>query len=446
MRRLYWTFILFVKVALITAAAIWLYIHPGKISIEWQGFTIRTSVFFAVSALAIGGFIFAVIYHWWRRILAWPAQWRKQRQMKSLELGYNALNKGLLAVAAADGYNASKQAKKAVDLLPDVALSHLLAAQAAQLRDDSITADTHLAILAQHPDGQLFGLRGQLSRALQRQDRTEALRLARLAYAQQPQQPWVIDTTTQIEARQKNWVQAEKILRQALRLGGSETAKWEKDLASVLIALSDNGLAANDADDALACARDALKYAPNWTPAVTRLSELWQRKAYRRRAQKVLVNAWENAPHPELVTAWLQISGGERAVDRTALVEKLVSNNADNVEAAMAMAQAYLSAGLWGVARQHATRAISYRPDRAAYRLMADIEQADTGNTQKVRGWLEKAADAPLEPQWHCPVTHTTYAHWQPLNNQHDFNTIVWQTPLASSTEAETVSLLPSHV
>lgn len=431
MQRLYWTIVLLLKITLLFAAAIWFYFNPGTLQIDWQGTTIRTSTSFAAAVIAIALLVFAVIYHWWCVVLSLPKQWRNRRRQQSLELGCKALNKGLLAVAAADAYNAEKQAKKALSLLPDVALTHLLAAQAAQLRQDTASADTHLAILSQHPDGQLFGLRGQLMRALQREDRSEALRLARLAYAQQPQQPWVIDTTIQIEARQKNWVQAEKILRQALRLGGKETAKWEKDLAAVLLALSDKSLLQNDVDDALACARDALKFAPHWAPAVTRVAELWQHKTYRRRAQKALITAWENIPHPDLVTAWLHVSGGERAVDRTALIEKLINHNPENAEAAMAVAQAYLSAGLWGVARQHAARAIQYRPDRAAYRLMADIEQADTASTEKTRAWLEKAADVPIELQWYCMATGTIYPQWQVLNERHDFNTIAWQSPVA---------------
>lgn len=99
----------------------------------------------------------------------------------------------------------------------------------------------------------------------------------------------------------------------------------------------------------------------------------------------------------------------------------------------MAMAQAYFTAGLWGVARQHASRAIQYRPDRAAYRLMADIEQGDTNNTKKVRDWLDKAGEAPLEPQWQCLVTNEIFANWQPLNRQSDFNTIAWQTPFSAT-------------
>ena len=442
MRRFFTLLGWILKIALFFAAAFWLYLYPGKLSIDWQGRTIETSTSFAAFVAFAVLIIFAVIYHGWRLLLGWPRLWRKQRQIKAQELGYKSLNKGLLAVASGDAATASKNARKAVALLPDVALSHLLAAQAAQLNNDEVTADTHLAILTQHPEGQVFGLRGQLGRALQREDRTEALRLSRLAYSQQPHQPWVIDTALQLEARNQNWLQAEKILRQAVKLGGPETEKYQQNLAAVLVALSDEYIGRNDIEAALECARQAKKLVPGWTPAAIRVANLWQRKAYRRRAQKALMSAWEVSPHPELVTTWLQVSGAERALDRTAIVEKLIASNPDNREAAFAMAQAYFTAGLWGVARTHALRAIEYRPDRAAYRLMADIEQEDTKNSKKIRDWLDKAGDAPHEPQWQCTLTTEIFPSWQPLNRHQDFNTILWQTPFAQKWSMANVDLL----
>lgn len=421
------------KLAIFIAIAAWLYTHPGKIQIEWNDMTIETGTGFAALMLFITLMGFAILYHGWRKLLAIPTQWKRHRRMKSLELGYTALNKGLLSVAAGDVVTAGKNADKAVALLPDVALTHLLAAQAAHMRKDEINADAHLALLAQHPEGQLFGLRGQISRAMLRGDRSEAVRLTRLAYQQQPQQPWVIDMAIQMETRQQNWIQAEKILRQALRLGLPNTEKWQKDLATTLIAISDDFILRNDLDAALDCAREALKLHNGWSVAATRVARLWHRKTYRRRAQKTLINAWEHTPHPDILHEWLYISGAERSMDNTAIVEKLVSVNPENYESYYALGKSYMTAKLWGVARQHTMRAIQFRADRAAYRLMADIEQEDGRNNDAVRGWLDKAAEAPLEPQWQCRVSGELYPVWQVLNHQMDFNTITWQTPFTTA-------------
>jgi HemY protein len=432
MRRLINLLLFILKAAIVIGIGLWLYAHPGTVYLEWQDYAIETSVGFTAVILAIVIFIFALLYHGWRTLLAWPRLWRKQRQVKSLELGYKALNKGMLAVAAGDGTMANKQTKRALALLPDIALSHLLAAQAAQLNHDDVAADTHLAKLMLHPDGQLFAMRGQLTRALARDDRTEALRLSRVAYQQQSDQPWIIDTAVQMEARQQNWLQVEKILRQALKLKSEHSSRWEKDLAACLVCLSDSLRLKNDSDGALDCIREAVKRQPSWTPATTRLAQIWTQKTYRRRAQKVLLNAWELAPHPELVDVWVRIMGTERATDNTTTVERLVSSNPDNAEAALAMSQAFAQAELWGVARQHALRALEYRADRRSYRQLADIEQQDPTDSAQYRFWLDKAQDAPSEAQWLCHTTNEIFPQWQPLNRQGHFNTIQWQIPTAS--------------
>lgn len=446
MMRILRAFLTLLKLAIFIAIAAWLYTHPGQIQIEWNDMTIETGTGFAALMLFLTMMVFAVLYHGWRKLLSIPKQWKRHRRMKSLELGYAALNKGLLSVAAGDTITASKNADKAVALLPDVALTHLLAAQAAHMRRDEINADAHLALLSQHPEGQLFGLRGQISRALLRGDRSEAVRMTRLAYQQQPQQPWVIDMSIQMETRQQNWIQAEKVLRQALRLGLPDAQKWQNDLAAVLIALSDESAQRNDVDAAIDFAREALKLVPGWSVAATRIARLWHRKAYRRRAQKALLNAWEENPHPEILDAWLYISGAERSMDNTAIVEKLISVNPENYESYYALGKAYSHAGLWGVARQHVARAIQFRPDRAVYRLMADIEQEDGRNHNAIRGWLDKAAEAPLEPQWQCQATGELYATWQVLNHQMDFNTIVWQTPFTTARTALTGSIADTYL
>lgn len=437
MRRLFSFFTLLIKFALIAAAAFWVYLHPGTIHIDWEDRSIDTSVGFAALILSIVFIIFAALYHGWRTMLNWPREWRRYRKTRSMELGYRALNKGLLAVAGNDQSTATRQAKKALQLMPDAALTYLLAAQAAQLSGDDIAADAHLAKLAQLPDGQLFGLRGQLTRALQRDNFTEALRLSRSAYQEQPNQPWIIDAAVQLEARQRNWGQVEKILRQAIKLGGAETTRWKRDLGATLLSLSDEAKSKNDIEAALECAAEALKKNPGWTPAALRTADIWHRKAYRRRAQKTLQNAWEITPHPELVQAWLGISGSDRTTDAASTIEKLIGTNPSNAESALAMADVYRQARLWGVARQQALKALDYRADRAAYRLLADIEQGESGNSDKVRAWLEKASEAPAEPQWLCTVTQERFDTWQALNRQNNFDTIEWTTPQNISVSSE---------
>jgi HemY protein len=433
--------IFLVKLALLGAVVAWFLMYPGTVKIDWQGTTVETGVGTAAAVILVFAFLFGLVYHGWRTMLGWPKLWRERRQLKLMTLGYRAIDKGLLAIASGDATTASKHAKKALSLLPDVATAHLLAAQAAQLNHDDVAADTHLAKLAQHPEGQVFGLRGQINRALSRQDRTEAIRLARLAYVEQSEQPWIIDTNVQLEARARNWIQVEKILKKAVTLKTAESVRWQKDLAAALLAQSDAMKEAGDLEAALDCAREALKRQAGWTPAVLRVAELWHKKGYKRRAQKTLSEAWETNPHPDLLKLWVAVSAGERENGMMDRVDKLVGVNPDCYESAFAMAEASYKSMLWGVARQHAERALSYRADRAAFRLMAEIERGDGNDAKRIQSWLEKAAEAMPEKQWLCSITQMRFDMWQALNHQLDFNTIQWEAPATVSPSA---ALLPA--
>lgn len=425
------SFVVFLaKLALLGAIVAWFLLHPGRINITWNGVVIETSVGFAAILFSGCLFVFAFLYHGWRTVLSLPRRLRAHRAMAMTERGNAALYAGLLAMAAGDGRMAARHAKKAAALLPGIAMTHVLAAQAAQLNGDEATADHHLGLLAAHPDGTIFGLRGQIMRALQRDDKTEATRLARDAYGRDSEQPWVIDMLVQLEARQKNWTAVEKILRRAITLKAPEAPRWQGDLAAALLALSDDWKHKGDLDAALDCARDALKRRPGFVPAAIRVAHIWHARGYRRRAHTTLRDAWASAPHPDIVRAWktLMVAGAD---DDSMLerVEKLVSVNPDNAEAATAMAEASYASLLWGLARQHGERALGFRADRHVLRLMADIERADTNDTAKIEHWLQRAADAPPAPQWVCRNTNLPFAAWQPLNHQLDFNSIVWDVP-----------------
>jgi HemY protein len=442
MRRLFSVLWFLTKLALFGTVVAWFLLNPGTISVTWHDTIIDTSLGFAAAVFALCLFVFAFAYHGWRSLLALPRRLRQQRAAAMTARGHAALHAGLLAMAAGDGRNAARHAKKATALLPGVAITHMLAAQAAQLNGLEAEADTHLALLAAHPDGAVFGLRGQMMRAIQRDDRTEATRLARAAYARDPEQPWAIDMVVQMEARQKNWAVAEKILRRAAAMKTPESARWRDDLVAALLALSDEWKHKGDLDAALDCARDALKRRPSFAPAAVRVAQLWYARGYRRRALATLREAWNTAPHPDLVRVWRTLSTtGANDDSLAARIEKLVSENPDNADAATAMAEALYASLLWGIARQHGERALALRPDRTILRLMADIERADTNDTAKIQKWLERAAEAPPAPQWVCRNTHMIFAAWQPLNHQLDFNSIVWDVPSGNASAA----LLPAN-
>ncbi|WP_204268462.1 hypothetical protein, partial [Escherichia coli] len=78
-------------------------------------------------------------------------------------------------------------------------------------------------------------------------------------------------------------------------------------------------------------------------------------------------------------------------LDRLGRARKLQEMRKNHVESSLAVARAALDAQDFALARQEAEAATRMQPSEGAYLLLADIEEADTGNQGKVRQLLSQA-------------------------------------------------------
>ena len=87
-------------------------------------------------------------------------------------------------------------------------------------------------------------------------------------------------------------------------------------------------------------------------------------------------------------------------LDRLARAKKLQSLRQNHAESSLAVARAALDAQDYGTAREAAEAAIRMQPREGAYLLLADIEEAETGDQGRVRQYLSRAVRAPRDPAW----------------------------------------------
>ncbi|HEY1095852.1 MAG TPA: heme biosynthesis HemY N-terminal domain-containing protein [Alphaproteobacteria bacterium] len=379
------------KITLLAALLFWLAMQPGTVDIKWHGYDITIRFGVAAIILVAGLLLFGWLFHVWRRLVALPGSFRQQRQWHKLQNGYQAVERGLLALYLQNYSQATRQAKEAIHLLPRHGLTHYLAAEAARRQGDLVTAQNHYHALQQTDDGEALGIYGQLSLALQREDKIQSVLYARQLLHKTGLNPYTVDTLTTLEIEQGNLTEAEKILRQAIAAKIGDQTSLRSKLAEVLLALSERALKQQDYNAALECAREALKWHPGSVDAAQQTALLWQQRAYKRRAEKTILNTYEVNPHPGLVQVWLQIHGAEKAIDQIALVERLTRENPDSPVSHIAMAEANRKAGLWGVARKHAMRAEEIAPGKQIYQLLAEIERGDSNDPAKIRHWQSLA-------------------------------------------------------
>ena len=146
-------------------------------------------------------------------------------------------------------------------------------------------------------------------------------------------------------------------------------------------------------------ATHALKLAPDLAPAATIAAKAYIREDNVRKALSVLEQSFKHAPHPEVAAAYV-IAGGGSAQEKLKRAERLENLQPRSYETLYAVAAAALDARNFPLARAKAEAAAKIEERESIYLLMADIEEAETGDQGRVRHWLAQALRAPRDPEW----------------------------------------------
>ncbi len=442
-----------IKVGFIGYGVYWLANRPGTIDISWQGWIIETTVGFATACLIILVIITAVVYHWWRRLISLPKIVRKYHKEQQKNRGFQAVTRGLIAVAAGDDITANRQAKKASVLLHDQPLTQLLSAQAALMKGDQSSAKEHFTALLENPEGAFFGLRGLLTNALQRGDTAEALKIARQAHEKEPKRPWIVKILFDLETRATNWQKAHDLLPKAVKLGSFSKKEAHEHEAAILIAESIAAENIGQIDEALKLAKKAYKKRTDFIPAILQIAQLHLKMGKKTLAEKLIKTTWKHIPHPQLADFWAYMRQDHLPLDQVKWAEKLVAVNPDHIESRIALIKAAMKASLWGVARTQLTAALKNAPTKRVYHLFAQLEQKENHDDSQARHWLEKMTEADPDAKWVCQNTGAIFGEWTPLSPaDHSFNSLKWQIPrhpIQTSLKAQTPSnqnILPPSV
>lgn len=424
------TLIWFVVAAAAMLGAVWLAERPGTLTAEWQGWRLDTSVGAVMVAIvvlvlvSVGGWL---LYRW---IAGAPGAllegWGESRRRR----GYRELTQGLAAVAAGDGAEAQKHARKAEQLLSEPPLTLLLSAQAAQLTGDRDAAKRAFDAMLEDEQMAFLGLRGLIGQALRDGDQAKALAYAERAFKLRPQTPWVVHSLFDMQAQVGQWKAAQETLDTGIRRKVVTPDKGRTLRALLLVERSREAEREGRAADALALAREAFGLAPERIAVTHQFARLQFAAGDAKKAMKTLERGWALAPHPDLATLYLDASGETDALKRVGVVRRLAGQNPADIESHLALARASLDAGLWGEARRHLDAAAGTHPPVRVCRLMAEVEERAQSGQEKVHEWLARAAAAPADRAWRCTACGAHHEAWRPVcESCGAFGTLQWRAP-----------------
>lgn len=426
-----WIFFL-IGLCLAVVAVVWFVQNPGDVTLDWRGRRIETSVGVLLLAGVIFGGLCAVIYRFWRFMRRAPRQVGLALKGRRQRKGYEALGRGMVAVAAGDASEARKNARRADSLLEGNApLTRLLSAQSAQLDGDEKAAERFFNEMLDDPETRFLGVRGLLTQAVKNDKRSDAIELAKRAYSMEPKSDWVASTYFDLQSGDGQWLEAQKINDDMAR--NQLLTHTEAERRKAVIQFEQSKSDATDLKQSLGALKRACDSAPNLTPAIVALAHRFDTDMKPKKAITLIEKTWPHHPHPDLVTAYWEAKKTTGGLARVKASERLASLNKDHIESHLALARASLDAELWGEARKHladAGASDGLEPPARVCRMMAELEEQENKDLEKAREWLVRAGVAPADPMWVCEscgnAVHTWTAH---CGNCRSFDGYRWKVP-----------------
>lgn len=379
----------------------WLADMPGEVVMTINNQQISISLM--VAAVTIVGIIVTLMLLWWLLNVLFTSPQRMQRffRARRRDRGYQSLSTGIIAAGAGDPANARKMLKQAGGLLSATSepLLQLLDAQAEMLEGKHDSARTKFEAMLDDPELRNLGLRGLYMEAQRLGDRDAQKHYAEKAAELAPQLAWASRAALDLKTAAGDWDGAIRLLDQQKATKLIEKPEASRKRAVLLTAMALSNMEAEPAK-AKQAALEAHRLAPEFAPAAIAAADAALRLNEMRRAVKVLETTWRKQPHPDVALAYVNARAGDSAVDRLKRADQLEKLKPNTTESSMIVAQMAMEAGEFERARKSVAAVLRNEPRESAFMLMADIEDAQTGDQGRVREWLSRAVRAPRDPAW----------------------------------------------
>ena len=408
----------------------WLADRPGDMVVTFDGYQYQVTLMVAAAVLV--AVIAAVMLTWWLVKSLWNSPYTIGRyfRVRRRDRGYQALSTGMIAAGAGDAATARKKKKEAMKLISadQEPLIHLLDAQASLLEGDHAGARAKFRAMAEDPETRLLGLRGLFLEAERLGERAAARHYAGQAADAAPQLAWAAEATLEERAEQGDWDGALRLI-DAQRATRQVDKTWLNRRRAVLLTAKAMSIVEADPTAARHAALEAIKLEPDFVPATLAGARAAFRLDDLRKGAKLLETLWKKDAHPEIADLYVHARPGDSVRDRLKRAQKLQSLRNNNPVASLAVARAALQAGDFKLAREEGEAAIRLDPREGAFLLMADIEEAETGQQGKVREWLARALRAPRDPAWVADgYISERWAPLSPVTSRID--AFVWKVPV----------------
>jgi len=422
--------VFFLIVLLLGVGFAWLADRPGDLVVTFAGMQYKVTLMVAASAIV--AMIAAVMLTWWviKSVVASPYALRRHFRARKRDRGYQSLSTGLIAAGAGDGQTARRMIGQAQKLLnvDQEPLIKLLDAQAAMLEGRADDARAKFEAMLDDPETKLLGLRGLYLEAQRLGARDASRHYAEEAALLAPNVEWAASAALGQKTTHGDWDGAVALLEKQKATKQIDKERAKRERAALLTAKAIETFDSNPAS-AKPIAIEANKLAPDLVPAAIIAAKVLFQQGDLRKGSKILEHVWKKEPHPEVAETYVHARLGDSVFDRLKRARHLAGLYPHHPESSLAIAHAALAAGELKEAREAAEAVLRSAPRESAYLLLADIEEAQTGDQGRVRQWLSRAVKAPRDPAWTADgYVSERWAPASPVTGK--LNAFEWKVPV----------------
>lgn len=407
---------LFLKLSLGAILGIWLTLYPGTVSLDWLGYQIEMPVSFLLLGIFLLIVLLLSLNSLWRNLWLLPEYYMKFIQKRRRLKGEKLLVEGLTAISAEQANEASYSLDLAKVLLPDNPLTLFVAAQAAHINHDSNKAKSYFEAMYQQPNLKFLGLRGLILQAKEKKDWMQSEKLLKEALKLRPDSPWVHEQILENQIRLTDSKQVDLIETQSIQRF-LPNLKWNTHQAII------NYLKAEkfqeDASQYISLLNKAHGLAPENISIACRLAMAHHRAGSTSKAQKILYNTYKLQPHRELAAFWLKMNSHLKTLESYQGLEKLTESHPNHPETFWILAQAAFEAQLWGQAQKllHDLHH-QYGDTQGVCYMIAQLEEVQHPQQKDlIRSWWRRAMAAGSDNHWVCQNCDHHSHEWEAICN-----------------------------
>ena len=372
---------------------------PGTVTVEWFGTTVETTALFAIIAITLLMAVMLPLLRFLMVLVDAPGRIGRGNERRRRQKGQESLALGLIAAEAGEFDEARRHAEKAAELVEEPRLAKLLEARAAEVAGDIPAAERAYSGMLQNEDTEILGRKGLLQAALKRGDRISAMAHAEAALKLSKTSAWPFTTLFELQVQAGAWDGAIETLEEGEKRKLIEAKSATRRRAVLLCAAAHKHERERHPEHATEMAQRAVRLAPGFAPAAAIASRLLVLEGKAWKAQAVLEEAWETAPHPAIAHAYRDIKTDEPPVDRQRRMMGLVELKPDHRESRIIAAEIAMQQLNWQGAWDNLEHAYRENPSSRISNLFAGVCKG-RGDEEGARRWMAQAAVAPREADW----------------------------------------------